>query len=163
MNPLLLRQLARQRPRFSLRAMLLAIVVVSVGLMYYRQWRIEHSPIDWQEFSPGKVQRGTGRGNIAFVWIYAPWCQPCVAYQDQVLEQPRVRRLIHEQRIIPVLLNIDNDPAEARALGITHLPHLAIYLPGERKPSRLIDKMPTEDELLDELNRALSEAQLITP
>ncbi len=85
-------------------------------------------------------------GTPVFVVASADWCGPCQAYKRGALADERVATRIGES-MIPVYINVDDDPQAAESLGVMSIPLTAILVDGKivaRREGRM-----GSDELLE--------------
>jgi thiol-disulfide isomerase/thioredoxin len=86
------------------------------------------------------VQDAAGRERMVLVVASASWCGPCARYARTGLADPRVTAWI-EQHAVAVKVDVDAQPGDAAALGVTSLPTTILLRDGQHVARRagLID------------------------
>jgi thiol:disulfide interchange protein len=97
------------------------------------------------------VERAEAEDRVVFAVATADWCAPCQAYKEGALTDPRVAAWV-AANAVPLYLNVDESPEDARALNISGIPASFVIRGGEvvaRQPGRL-----SADELMAWLEAA---------
>src|SRR5262249_29191052 len=82
----------------------------------------------WQPSLEAGEQLAARTNRLVLVHFWAPWCQPCVKLDADVLSQTETVRAL-EANFVMVKLNVDESPATARLYGVSSLPTDVIVTP----------------------------------
>lgn len=93
--------------------------------------------VRWQTNLQRARQEAAQSNRLVLIHFWAPWCTACRKMDRDIFSRPDVIAAI-EANYIPVKLNVEQCPVDARQLGITLLPTEVIMTP----QGRLIDKRP---------------------
>lgn len=120
------------------------------------------SPIEWEPYSPARIEELRAEGITVMVDFSADWCLTCKANLQGAIETEKVHEVIRKNRVVPVLADWTDGSEEIRdaleSLGSRSIPLLAIYpaaKPGE-KPSEpiILRDLLTEAQVLAALEQA---------
>lgn len=64
-----------------------------------KQKQLKQSELNWQQFSPEKIQSNLAEGKIVFVDITADWCLTCKANEKLVLNTEEARNMLNKDNI----------------------------------------------------------------
>ena len=84
--------------------------------------------IPWQTDLQNARQQAGMSNRLVLIHFWAPWCPSCRTMDQKVFVDPAVMGTI-ERNFVPVKLNVDHYPAEARQLGVTALPTTVVITP----------------------------------
>ena len=115
------------------------IIFMTVGLfMLAVSWwgitpLIRSGPVDWINYTPQRFETALKQGNIVVLDFTAEWCLNCKAIEASVLNSPRVSRLLDDEDIAPIKVDLTvNNPdgkTKLRQTGHLTIPLLVIYAP----------------------------------
>jgi thiol-disulfide isomerase/thioredoxin len=76
------------------------------------------------------VEHAGSSDRLVLAVATADWCAPCQGYKRGALTDPRVEAWI-ESNAVPVYINIDESPDDARLLGVQSIPATFLIRDGE--------------------------------
>jgi thiol:disulfide interchange protein/DsbC/DsbD-like thiol-disulfide interchange protein len=113
--------------------------------------------IDWQEFSPQRVETLRREGTPVFVDFTADWCLTCKFNERTAINTPAVRSLMQEKGVVPVKADWTNSNPDITAalasFGRVGVPFYVLY-PADGKDPVVLPELLTEGLLLDALRKA---------
>ncbi|MFG0242448.1 MAG: thioredoxin family protein [Phycisphaerales bacterium JB054] len=116
----------------------------------------EYTAGAWNEYTPARFEKALADGKVVMVDFTADWCINCKAYKRLVLDRDPVLSRTQAQDVVVFEADTTSktDPANdlMEDLGITGIPHLAIYGPGLDQP--LLSNNASAGEVLRRLNQA---------
>lgn len=116
----------------------------------------EYTAGAWNEYTPARFEKALADGKVVMVDFTADWCINCKAYKRLVLDRDPVLSRTQAQDVVVFEADTTSktDPANdlMEDLGITGIPHLAIYGPGLEQP--LLSNNASAGEVLRRLNAA---------
>jgi thiol:disulfide interchange protein DsbD len=90
-------------------------------------------PIDWVYFTPQRFQEALDRRQTIVLVFTAEWCLNCKALEQGVLQTPAVVRLLAENDVAPIKVDITGNNAMGKAklkeVGRLTIPLLIVYTP----------------------------------
>jgi thiol:disulfide interchange protein len=117
------------------------------------------SKMPWQPFSPDALAQARAEGKTVMVDFTADWCLTCKTNLKLAIDTKRVRKLVDENGVVPMLADWTNEsPVIKKALndlGYNSIPLLAIW-PAEA-PERevvILTDLLREGQVLEALQRA---------
>ena len=111
------------------RMTIVAIIVgccVATGSAMAQQ--ANHHAIQWESNPLVASQKAKAESKAVMLHFTADWCGPCKNQKRFVFSNPTIIRAIN-QNFIPVLVDIDANPALARELKVTTVPHDVFLTP----------------------------------
>lgn len=110
----------------------IGLIAVTVGI-YGGLVLTNRGPINWQYYTPERLQTALDEGNIVVVDFTAEWCLNCKALEQTQLHQDQVADLLNGPGVVPMKVDITGHNPQGRALlkeaGRLTIPLLAIYAP----------------------------------
>lgn len=122
----------------ALRVVLILACCVMAGVLLWRRPGAAGVPGMFSEglTLAGAIERSRAEGGRPVLAVVtADWCGPCQALKRGALRDDRVAGLV-AKRALPVYIEVDRSPDEARQLAPRFLPAI-IVLKGEREVGRL--------------------------
>jgi thiol:disulfide interchange protein DsbD len=114
-------------------------VFVSLGLilMVLPTWGAirlsDQGPIKWTYYTPERFEAAISQGKTVVMTFTAEWCLNCKALEESVLHDQRIIRLLAQEHIVPMKVDITgNNPdgkAKLKAVGSLTVPLLVIFAP----------------------------------
>ncbi|MEQ8769823.1 MAG: thioredoxin family protein [Phycisphaerales bacterium] len=115
---------------------MVVMVVALVALAGFIGWRTFRPPAPTPGAFAGQtrlaaaIEQSNETGRPVIALATADWCPPCQALKRGALVDARVASLIDE-RAIPVYVDVDKHPDEARQLGAASIPTTYVIRNGE--------------------------------
>lgn len=88
----------------------------------------------------------TQTNRLLVVHFWAPWCEPCLRMEHDVLSAPGLGAAL-EKRFVLVKVNRDRDPELAEQLGVRYLPTDVVLSPDGKVVGRLPASLTPQDYL----------------
>jgi len=85
-------------------------------------------PIAWQQDLEAAKRLAAETNRLVVVHFWAPWCDPCMALEQSVFNQPGVAEQL-EAKFVPVKLNVDQNRPIAAQFGVRSIPTDVIIKP----------------------------------
>ncbi|MBW2433931.1 MAG: thioredoxin family protein [Deltaproteobacteria bacterium] len=114
-------------------------VFVSLGLilMVLPTWGAirlsDQGPINWTYYTPERFEAAIAQRKTVVMDFTAEWCLNCKALEESVLHDQRIIRLLAQEHIVPMKVDITgNNPdgkAKLKAVGSLTVPLLVIFAP----------------------------------
>jgi len=106
---------------------------------WYVYYYIPRSPIDWESFHPGYVERLRLQGRGIIIHFTADWDMTSARMTRtlpfQVIESPEARSVIYRRNFTPILVNMTTREDECvrllESLGGKQVPTTIVVPPGE--------------------------------
>jgi thiol:disulfide interchange protein DsbD len=143
-----------RRPAGIITATVVALAIVAPALAITRQ--LTYVPIDWQPYTPARLQAALSANRPVVIDFTATWCGNCQALEATVFTDPKIVQAIRRRDVLA--LRADVTPADApgwtllRELNpVGAIPLTVVYLP-DREPTQLAG-LYSENDLLDVLNK----------
>lgn len=76
------------------------------------------------------IDRAREEGRVVLAVATAEWCGPCAVYKKRGLADERVAQWAG-QHAVPIMIDIDDRPEEAAALGVAAIPRTVVLRDGE--------------------------------
>ncbi len=118
-----------------------ALLVWSLGFELARA----NDKIEWQPDLNAARAAAAQSGRLVLVHFWAPWCEPCLRLEHDVLAQPGLGTAIAPQ-FVAVKINRDREPVLAQQLGVTSLPCDIVMSADGRILGRANGGVPTVQE-----------------
>jgi thiol:disulfide interchange protein DsbD len=93
-------------------------------------------PIDWVYYTPERFADAQRAGNTVVMEFTAEWCLNCKALESTVLSHPSVARLLAEDGVTPIKVDITNYELGNQMLsnvGRISIPLLVVFAPDGRE------------------------------
>ncbi len=127
-----------------------AVVLAASSLTALQLFRGRVAPVpagfDVAHRLPAALAQSTTSGKPVLAFATAAWCGPCQAFKRSALAHPKVVEWI-KANTIPVYIDIDKHPDDARQLSVFSIPALVLIRPDGSRPSRLEGNRSAEDLL----------------
>ncbi len=143
----------------SLKAVFMGIGGLMMAVSVYGAAHLtERGPTDWRHYSPAALAQIKAEGKAALLVFTAEWCLNCKVLEQTVLDSPKVVRLLRQEDLAPMKVDItgSNPPGREllRQVGSLSIPFLVIY----SRSGELIYKSDfyTVEELIEAVSRALN-------
>ncbi|MBX3412159.1 MAG: thioredoxin family protein [Pirellulales bacterium] len=102
-------------------------VVVLLALHYVAAAEAQQ-PIAWQQDLEAAKRLAAETNRLVVVHFWAPWCDPCMALEQSVFNQPGMAEQL-EAKFVPVKLNVDQNRPIAAQYGVRSIPTDVIIKP----------------------------------
>lgn len=90
--------------------------------------------IDWQSDLAAAGERATREGKPVLAYFTASWCGPCQQMKRGTWADSAVADAVN-RRYVPVMIDVDDQPAVARQFGVRGIPRIEVIRPGgDRRP-----------------------------
>jgi suppressor for copper-sensitivity B len=138
-------------------------VLGSLGSFYY----LQPSPyrLAWQQFDESKLEQLVGEGKTVMIDFTANWCANCKTNLHVAIETKRVKELLEEKGIVPMVADLTNHSpvlqAKLRDLDSIAIPILAIYSGADLKNPIVLRDLLSETQVLDALKEASAESDSV--
>lgn len=114
--------------------------------------------LPWQPFTVGKLEEYTSERRTVMVDFTADWCPTCKVLEVKTLNTDRVRSVVEQNGVIPLLADWTKANAEIsemlELLGSKQIPVLAIF-PADRPNEPIVLRgWYSTDTLIEKLNQA---------
>ena len=110
----------------------ITIVAIIVGCCVFAgtamAQQTNHHAIQWETNPYAASQKAKAESKAVLLHFTADWCGPCKNQKRFVFSNPTVIRAIN-QKFIPVLVDIDANPALAKELNVRTVPHDVFLTP----------------------------------
>jgi suppressor for copper-sensitivity B len=115
--------------------------------------------IPWNPYTEKTLATLTSSSRPVLIDFTAEWCQTCKALEKFVLNTTPVREKLKEFQIVPLKADMSEYPVEPtewldKFAGTQQIPVVAIYAPGETKPSKVFIGNFSQAEVLTALEKA---------
>jgi thioredoxin 1 len=110
------------------RPLVVFAVVIGMALLY--GWRSsDHSDdkIPWRKDLARARSEAVAAGKPVLVYFTATWCGPCQSMKRQTWTDPRVEAALG--KVIPVKIDVDEQPNVARDFNVDGIPRLQLIRP----------------------------------
>jgi thiol:disulfide interchange protein len=120
----------RQRENFFWALLLIGVLVWRWPLLkgyYYKLAGVAApaSAIDWRTDLPSALAEAKRTGKPILADFSAVWCPPCIAMKHDTWTDSGVERAVSTSAV-PLLVDIDKDPATASRYGIESIPTVVL-------------------------------------
>ncbi|QDU33819.1 Thiol:disulfide interchange protein DsbD precursor [Poriferisphaera corsica] len=117
----------------------------------------EKGPIDWQYYSPDRLQTALDSGNVVVLDFTAEWCLNCKTLENTVLASNKVINAIDQDNVIAMKVDLtssDNKQGWAKLTGVGRatIPLLVVYSPDGKEI--LKSDWYTADQVVKAINAA---------
>ena len=112
------------------------------------------SGVDWQPFTPERLQSERDAGHAVFVDFTAAWCLTCKFNEKAVLENSDVRDAFQRHGVVKIRADWTNgDPAITKLLQQFGRPGVPLYVlyPGKSQEPIVFPELLTKNILLNKL------------
>jgi thiol:disulfide interchange protein DsbD len=134
-----------------------ALAAVAAGLFVGWPRAPRADAIEWEAWSPTRVEQLRAEGRTVYVDFTARWCATCQTNKKLVFSSAEVRAAFRDRRIAALKADWTNkDPEITRALaafGRSAVPFNLIYAPGAAEP-KILPEVLTSGIVLDALAEA---------
>lgn len=89
---------------------------------------LAQQPIPWQQDLEAAKTLAAQTNRLVVVHFWAPWCDPCMALEQSVFNQPGVAEQL-DAKFVPVKLNVDSHRAVAQQFGVRSIPTDVVIAP----------------------------------
>jgi thiol:disulfide interchange protein len=115
--------------------------------------------IPWNPYTERTLAALTSSSRPVLIDFTAEWCQTCKALEKFVLNTTPVREKLKELQIVPLKADMTEYPVEPtewldKFAGTQQIPVVAIYAPGETKPSKVFIGNFSQADVLTALEMA---------
>jgi thiol:disulfide interchange protein DsbD len=108
-------------------------ILIFVGSAFGGLRLTDKGPIDWVYYTPQRFQTALENRKVVVMIFTAEWCLNCKVLEQGVLTGEKVSRLLAEEDIVPIKVDITgNNPwgkAKMKEIGNLTIPLLVIYSP----------------------------------
>ncbi|MCI5140571.1 MAG: DUF255 domain-containing protein [Candidatus Electrothrix sp. ATG1] len=117
----------------------------------------DNGPIDWVYYTQERFDQATDEGKIVVMEFTAEWCLNCKALEQGVLTDPKLVKLLEDDRVVPMKVDITgNNPEGKKRLqqaGSLTIPLLVIFSPSGEQVYK--SDYYTADQLYDVVDKLL--------
>jgi thiol:disulfide interchange protein len=117
----------------------------------------EEGPIDWTYYTPERFETAIAQRKTVVMDFTAEWCLNCKALEESVLHDQRIVRLLAQEHIVPMKVDITgNNPAgkaKLKAVGSLTVPLLVVFSPNGTPVFK--SDFYTVDQILGAVEKAL--------
>ena len=109
---------------------LLVVFAVVIGMVLLYGWRNSadsNEKIPWRKDLAKAKGEAAAAGKPVLVYFTATWCGPCQSMKRQTWADPRVEAALG--RVIPVKIDVDEQPNVARDFNVDGIPRLQLVRP----------------------------------
>lgn len=85
--------------------------------------------VAWTDSLPEALGRAVREQKPVYVDFTADWCGPCQAMLHEAYRDPALARRLNG-RFVPVLIDVDRQPALAARFAVSGIPAIAVLAPG---------------------------------
>ncbi len=102
-------------------------ILIAAGSVYGGVRLTDRGPIEWVYYTPQHFQEARAQNRIIVLVFTAEWCLNCKALEQSVLHSDSIARLLAEEDIVPIKVDITGRNESGRA-KLQELGHLTIPL-----------------------------------
>jgi thiol:disulfide interchange protein DsbD len=117
----------------------------------------DEGPIDWTYYTPERFETAIVQRKTVVMDFTAEWCLNCKALEESVLHDQRIVRLLAQEHIVPMKVDITgNNPAgkaKLKAVGSLTVPLLVVFAPNGTPVFK--SDFYTVDQILGAVEKAL--------
>ena len=117
------------------RSGLFVVLIVSYAAAQERGIQYEGA-LPWYQDLVTAQRIAADSNRLVLVHFWAPWCEPCLRLEQQVLSQPGVAAWI-QRNYVPVKLNVDQFGELAHGYGVQGLPTDVVLTPAGQVLARV--------------------------
>lgn len=147
------------RLKFRLRT-LLVVVAAMAGLLAWERERAATAELDWQTYSPEKLDESLDNGEVVLVSLCATWTITTMAHESILRQSPELRRFVRKQRVILMRGDWTNGDPQVQALmdslSLTSVPAFVVYSPYRPDNPDVLPEVYHQTE--DRLRQAIAHA-----
>ncbi|MBY0281454.1 MAG: thioredoxin family protein [Alphaproteobacteria bacterium] len=118
---------------------------------------LKSSSVQWEAYSPERLQVLREQGRIVFVDFTAAWCLTCQMNKKIALESETFLKKVEQLGIVVMRANWTNQDSKITAAladyGRNSVPLYVLHQGGEKTPPRILPQILTPNILLDELSK----------
>jgi thiol:disulfide interchange protein DsbD len=117
----------RKKTKYFFTGLGLTVMVLSVlGVS-----RLTHTgPVDWTYYTPERLEQAREEGQTVVMVFTAEWCLNCKVLERGILDNPKIIKLLADERVLPMKVDITgNNPdgkAKLKEVGSLTIPLLVV-------------------------------------
>ena len=131
-------------------------ILIAVGSIYGGARLTDTGPIDWVYYTPESFQEALDENRIVVLIFTAEWCLNCKALEQSVLHSDSIARLLAEEDIVPIKVDItgrnESGRAKLQELGQLTIPLMVIFSSSGRE--LLKSDYYTAEQIIETINQA---------
>ena len=155
--------------QYRLRTLLLLQLVIAIGVLTHNVWwphlyrfslrPVDSRPIAWEPFTAKTLADAQQDGRPVLVFFGADWDLIKKASLGLAVERPRVRRMIADYRVVPIMADFTNYEkdevhAECKRLNGFCQQMVVVYSPDASSSPTIIRSAVSEQQLVTALQSA---------
>lgn len=128
---------------------LIAVVAIAVGMVVFagiRKAADGKENIPWRKSLAAAREESAASKKPVLAYFTATWCGPCQEMKHTTFADARVEEAL-KQSVVPVKIDVDENPDIARDFGVTGIPRMQLIKPDGEVGSAQVG-LTSADELL---------------